>query len=334
MLPPGRYTLSAKIGGGSDGADPHVHGDGRPPAAARRRDRRGRRRVGAPRRSGVPAATARRGGRARAATLSFAKPRFSTSTVLDAGFVAPLIDRLAARPDAGGVRDALERAKAGPWPTDSAKGPLAAAPLAAHFVAGLGRLQAGDLEEAAQAFRAALKVAPDFAPALIYLGACYAAGAKDQEAAGAWQMALVRERTSPDLQRLAIEAWLRADKPARGAGPAQPGAAALARRRRVRAPAGAGRARRRAAAGRPRSRRAAQAAGSADAAARRSPRSTTRRGARRRCGTRPAISRRCGGCAKPYAAHAGRIAGARRRLADRDGAGSRPVPCMPEAVCW
>ena len=162
----------------------------------------------------MPAATPGGGGHARAGTLSFAKPRFATSTVLDAAFVTPLLDRLAARPDTAPVRDAIARSKAGPWPTDSAKGPLASAPLAANFVAGLGRLQAGDLEEAAQAFRAALKIAPDFAPALIYLGACYAAGAKDQEAAGAWQMALVRERTSPELQRLAIEAWLRADKPA------------------------------------------------------------------------------------------------------------------------
>ena len=135
---------------------------------------------------------------ARAGTLSFAKARFATSTVLDPAFVTPLIDRLAARPDAAAVRDAIERSKGGPWPTDSAKGPLAASPLAAQFIAGLGRLQAGDLEEAAQAFRAALKIAPDFAPSLTYLGACYAAGAKDQEAAGAWQMALVRERTSPE----------------------------------------------------------------------------------------------------------------------------------------
>jgi tetratricopeptide (TPR) repeat protein len=162
----------------------------------------------------VPAAPSRTGAPARAGARAFAKPRFAASTVLEPGFVAPLIDRLAARPDTAPVRDAIERSKAGPWPTDSAKGPLAASPLAAQFIAGLGRLQAGDLEEAAQAFRAALKIAPDFAPSLTYLGACYAAGAKDQEAAGAWQMALVRERTSPDLQRLAIEAWLRADKPA------------------------------------------------------------------------------------------------------------------------
>ena len=210
MLPPGRYTLSAKVGsgGGSLSRTFTVSASaaaGPAPTAAGGT---------APAASGVSSAASGAGGHARAGTLSFAKPRFATSTVLEPGFVTPLIDRLAARPDTASVREAIERSKAGPWPTDSAKGPLAQAPLAANFVAGLGRLQAGDLEEAAQAFRAALKVAPDFAPALIYLGACYAAGAKDQEAAGAWQMALVRERTSPELQRLAIEAWLRADKPA------------------------------------------------------------------------------------------------------------------------
>ena len=211
MLPPGRYTLTAKVGTGGTSFSrtftvstsaavapaPTASGGEAAPAAV-----------------GMASAPSGRGARPRVGTVAFAKPRFSTSTVLDPGFVTPVIDRLAARPDTAAVREAIERAKAGPWPTDSAKGPLASAPLAASFLAGLGRLQAGDIEEAAQAFRAALKIAPDFAPALIYLGACYAAGAKDQEAAGAWQMALVRERTSPELQRLAIEAWLRADKPA------------------------------------------------------------------------------------------------------------------------
>ncbi len=212
MLPPGRYTMSAKISGGNTALTRTFTVTAAPggPAATTTAA------VGASGAavSAAGAAPARPGAAPGGASLAFAKPRFSTSTVLAAGFVTPLIDRLAARPDAADVRDALERAKAGPWPTDSAKGPLASAPLAAHFIAGLGRLQAGDLEEAVGSFRAALRVAPDFAPALIYLGACYAAGAKDQEAAGAWQMALVRERMSPDLQRLAIEAWLRADKPA------------------------------------------------------------------------------------------------------------------------
>ena len=213
MLPPGRYTLSAKIGGGT-AALSRTFTVAAAPAGAMPAPATTAAAAAPAAGSGVPAAASRAGAPPRGGTLSFAKPRFVTSTVLAPAFVAPLIDRLAARPDAAPVRDALEQSKAGPWPTDSAKGPLAASPLAAQFIAGLGRLQAGDLEEAAQAFRAALKIAPDFAPSLTYLGACYAAGAKDQEAAGAWQMALVRERTSPDLQRLAIEAWLRADKPA------------------------------------------------------------------------------------------------------------------------
>ena len=209
MLPPGRYTLSAHISGSGRGAalTRSFTVTAAPPGTVAAN-------AAAPGGSGVPATAPSGGAGSRVAALSFAKPRFSTSAVLDPAFVTPVIDRLAARPDTVAVRDAIERTKAGPWPTDSTKGPLASAPLAASFVAGLGRLQAGDIEEAAQAFRAALKIAPDFAPALIYLGACYAAGAKDQEAAGAWQMALVRERTSPELQRLAIEAWLRADKPA------------------------------------------------------------------------------------------------------------------------
>jgi tetratricopeptide (TPR) repeat protein len=153
------------------------------------------------------------GVRPASAALAFAKPQYSPGMVLEPGFVGPLLDRLAARPDTVSVRGALEKVKAGPWPTDG-KGGLAAAPLAAQFVAGLGKLQDGELEAAAAAFRAALRVAPDFGPALVYLGACYAAGGKDREAAGAWQMALVREQSSPALQRLAIEAWLRADRPA------------------------------------------------------------------------------------------------------------------------
>jgi predicted Zn-dependent protease len=86
--------------------------------------------------------------------------------------------------------------------------------VASHFVAGLGHLQAGNLDEAATEFRNAVRAAPDFLPAVAYLGACYAAGGKDKEAASAWQTALLRDRESPWLQRLAIEAWLRAERPA------------------------------------------------------------------------------------------------------------------------
>ena len=163
-----------------------------------------------------------------AAALLARPPRFEVQQALDPAVVAPLLDRLAARPELGPARDAIERLKPGPWPAEVLTGPLLSSPLAAAFVAGLGRLQRGDLENAAASFRDALRAAPDFTPSMLFLGACYAAGARDREAAGAWQTALTRERDMPLLSHLAIEAWLRADRPA--------AALALARQARARWP--------------------------------------------------------------------------------------------------
>jgi VWFA-related protein len=163
-----------------------------------------------------------------AAALLARPPRFELQAALDPDVVAPLLERLAARPELGPAREAIERVKRGPWPAEILTGPLQSSPLASAFVGGLGRLQRGDLEGAATSFRDALRAAPDFTPSMLYLGACYAAGARDREAAGAWQTALTRERDMPLLSHLAIEAWLRADRPA--------AALALARQARERWP--------------------------------------------------------------------------------------------------
>jgi VWFA-related protein len=166
LLPPGRYTVNARVGPTVLSRRLTVRpGPEAPPSAA----------TGST--PATPAAAA-------SGSTAFARTRFTTAAVLDPALVDPAVERLAARPD-----------------------------VKARFSAGLGKLQRGELDDAANEFRAALRAAPDFAPALVYLGACYAAGAKDREAAGAWQMALVRE-PSPAVQRLAIEAWLRADRPA------------------------------------------------------------------------------------------------------------------------
>lgn len=214
MLPPGRYAMRATVKPGGPVAFTRWFTVEALPAAspaasvtAARSDAGGAPASPAP---GRPAAAA---ASAYLAPLAISTPRFTTKAVLDPGFVGPQIDGLSARPDTAAVRDALTSVRSGPWPTDPAKGSLARVPLAAQFVAGLGLLEAGAYDEAADAFRAALRAAPDFTPALTYIGACYAAGSKDKEAASAWQMALVRERTSPALQRLAIEAWLRAEQP-------------------------------------------------------------------------------------------------------------------------
>lgn len=215
MLPPGRYAMRATVRPGGPVAFTRWFSvEALPSAASPAAVTGGRPDPGGPAPAPVPGRPAAAAGTSTyLAPLSIATPRFTTKDVLDPSFVGPRIDGLAARPDTAAVRDALAKVRSGPWPTDPVKGSLAPVPLAAHFVAGLGLLQAGAYDEAANAFRAALRAAPDFTPALAYIGACYAAGSKDKEAASAWQMALVRERTSPDLQRLAIEAWLRAEQP-------------------------------------------------------------------------------------------------------------------------
>jgi VWFA-related protein len=205
LLPPGRYTVSVAVEAGGratftrsfavaaeappvdTGADELVEEGATPP----------------PPRPPAPSLTA---------ILSMARPsRFASTSVLDPAFVSPIIDRLASRPDTGSVRTALEGMRQGPWSAE-ARASLASSPLAASFVSGLGRLQSGDLEGAANDFRAALRTAPDFAPAMVYLGACYAAGSKDKEAASAWQTALLRERDASGVAALAIDAWLRAER--------------------------------------------------------------------------------------------------------------------------
>jgi Flp pilus assembly protein TadD len=218
LLPPGRYTITATV---TPGAPPLSRtfdvaaGTVPTPASIA---------PGMPTANGATPAPAA----ARLALIALAKPEaFDTASVLDPGRVGPVLAQLAQRIN-GSAREALNGAGAGPWPTDSSSGPLASAPVAAHFVAGLGLLQAGQLEAAAREFRTALRIAPDFAPTMAYLAACYAAGGKDMEAAAAWQTTSVREREAAWLQQLAIEAWLRAERPA--------AALALARRARERFP--------------------------------------------------------------------------------------------------
>jgi VWFA-related protein len=151
LLPPGRYTLGARIGD---------------TALARAfRVRAG---------TGAPAATA----------PALARPPFEIAAVLDPAVVEAAVGRLAGRPD-----------------------------VTTQFSAGLDRLRLGELDDAAATFRAVQQAIPDFAPALVYLGACYAAGTKDREAISAWQRAQAIE-PSPIAQRLAIDAWLRAGAPA------------------------------------------------------------------------------------------------------------------------
>jgi hypothetical protein len=77
------------------------------------------------------------------------------------------------------------------------------------FRKGLTLLEHHELEPAANAFRDAIRASADFYPAMVYLGACYAAGGNDKEAASAWRTALIKAGDAAPVHRLLTDALLR-----------------------------------------------------------------------------------------------------------------------------
>ena len=206
LLPPGDYVAIATI---SDGA--------------RRLGRRHQ-----PLRIDAPAETAAYPG---AATHALPRVRFvvgETSSLVKAFTTADVL-----RPDALSYFTArLGAAEKAPVPEgiaaahaalrsrqfDDVLAALAGAPsgrLSVVFLRGLALLGKGELEPAALQFREALRLADDFLPAAFYLGACYAAGGQDREAAGAWQTALVTESDARIIYDVLTDALLRVADAAR-----------------------------------------------------------------------------------------------------------------------
>lgn len=138
-------------------------------------------------------------------------PPFALDHVLAPQVVGVFLDRVAARPDAASpaLKELLEEARtAGLGELAVSETEANDAPVAA-FLQGLSLLSQAKLEAAAGAFRAAMRASPDFYPAMVYLGACYAAGGKDKEAASAWQTALIREGDAIAVHVLLADALLR-----------------------------------------------------------------------------------------------------------------------------
>ncbi len=138
-----------------------------------------------------------------------AAPRFAIEQVLAPQVLNGFLDRIAARPDASsaGVRELLAQARNANLGELKVPDTVESAPLA--FLKGLSLLAQRQLDPAADAFRTAMRAASDFYPAMIYLGACYAAGGNDKEASGAWRTALIREADTLPLHVLLTDALLR-----------------------------------------------------------------------------------------------------------------------------
>jgi Flp pilus assembly protein TadD len=136
---------------------------------------------------------------------------FALEQVLAPQVLAAFLDRVGSRPDASApmVRELVARARTGGLKQLYVSDTVAAEVPVAGFLRGLMLLEQKKLDLAANAFRSAIRGAPDLYPAMVYLGACYAAGGKDKEAAGAWQTSLIKEGDSLAVHLMLADAHLR-----------------------------------------------------------------------------------------------------------------------------
>ena len=104
---------------------------------------------------------------------------------------------------------AIEHARSGRF--DEAVGALRSksGTVPSAFMSGLSLYAKGELEPAAAKFREALRLDSEFFPAAFYLGSCYAAGGRDEQAVGAWQLSLVTQSDAAFIFTLLGDALLR-----------------------------------------------------------------------------------------------------------------------------
>lgn len=205
VLPPGQYLLRAKVTT-SDGAQGEVH------------------RAFTVLRSPSSTAETVAASSATAAATSFpvappsvrgqviaAVPAFALDDVLAQRVLGGFLDRVALQPEAasGAAHDLLDRARSGTVADLKISDAEAAQAPVAAFLHGLSLLAQKKLDPAATAFRSAMRLSPRFYPAMVYLGACYAAAGKDKEAAAIWRTALIKEGEVPELHLLLADALLR-----------------------------------------------------------------------------------------------------------------------------
>ncbi len=143
--------------------------------------------------------------------------RFDRKAVLGPDVVGYFLDRLTQKNAATGSA-AMAEARSGRFEAvlDALKSSKDDE-LSSAFLAGLALYANGELDAAMRRFRDALRVDSEFFPAAFYLGACYAAGGRDRDAANAWQTSLVTESGASFIYPLIGDALLRARDPQRAA---------------------------------------------------------------------------------------------------------------------
>jgi hypothetical protein len=143
----------------------------------------------------------------------FARPAaFDRNAVLQPAVLAGMLDVVAARSPA--LKGAMTEARAGRYGTAALEALTAGDQQAAAYLKGLDLYAKGQIDPAATQLAIAAGPRREFYPAALLLGACFAAGGRDLDAAGIWQMALGAERRPPVAYTLLADARIRGGQPA------------------------------------------------------------------------------------------------------------------------
>ncbi len=148
-------------------------------------------------------------------------PAFRKADVLAAGVIASVMDLLdTGRP---ALRAATAAARKGNFTGVARQAFEAGDQFASMFLRGLELFSKGDLNQAATQLTGALREVPDFGPALLFLGASYAAAGRDREAAATWQRALASPAPAPVAYRAFADAAFRLGDTQRAIAPLREG---------------------------------------------------------------------------------------------------------------
>jgi hypothetical protein len=136
---------------------------------------------------------------------------FDRNAVLQPALVNGLLDAIAARSPS--LKGAMTEARAGRYGPAALEALTAGDQQAAAFLKGLDLYAKGQIDLAATQLNIAAGPRREFFPAAFLLGACFAAGGKDRDAAGIWQMALGSEQRPPLTYTLLADARMRGGQP-------------------------------------------------------------------------------------------------------------------------
>ena len=149
---------------------------------------------------------------AAAASFAGSLPKFQRDVTLARDLVGTMLDMLQKRSPLLG--DAMTEARAGRYGPAALEALTAGDQTAAALLRGIDLYAKGQIDQAATQLSLAAGPRRDFFPAAFYLGAAFAAGGRDREAAGIWQMALGAEVRPTAVYLMVADARLRDGQPA------------------------------------------------------------------------------------------------------------------------